>query len=68
MLLVRLIIRDEVKAVGRPISFGMSPGVCVLRDQGAWRLVHEHMSVLFHADGGEMVGPRMNHQELRAVR
>jgi hypothetical protein len=51
LLLVRLIIRVEKKAVSRPISFRMRAAVCLLRDRGAWRLFHENTSVLFHADG-----------------
>src|SRR5258708_1348807 len=57
LLLVRLIIRVEVKAVGRPIRFRMDRIVCLLRDQGAWRMFHEPMSGLFHTDGRGMAIP-----------
>jgi ketosteroid isomerase-like protein len=39
------------KAAGRPISFWMRATVCLLRDKGAWRIVHEHTSVPFYMDG-----------------
>jgi ketosteroid isomerase-like protein len=39
------------KAAGRPISFWMRATVCLLRDGGAWRIVHEHTSVPFYMDG-----------------
>ena len=57
LLLVRLIIRVEVKAVGQPISFRMRAAACLLRDRGAWRLFHEDTSVLFHTDGRGMAMP-----------
>jgi ketosteroid isomerase-like protein len=39
------------KAAGRPISFWMRATVCLLRTEGAWRIVHEHTSVPFYMDG-----------------
>jgi len=39
------------KAAGRPISFWMRATVCLHRDAGAWRIVHEHESVPFYMDG-----------------
>jgi ketosteroid isomerase-like protein len=39
------------KAAGRPISFWMRATVCLHRDGGAWRIVHEHTSVPFYMDG-----------------
>jgi ketosteroid isomerase-like protein len=36
---------------GRPISFWMRATVCLCRDRGAWRIVHEHTSVPFYMDG-----------------
>jgi len=39
------------KAAGRPISFWMRATVCLYRDTGAWRIVHEHTSVPFYMDG-----------------
>ena len=39
------------KAAGRPISFWMRATVCLLRDGGVWRIVHEHESVPFYMDG-----------------
>lgn len=39
------------KAAGRPISFWMRATVCLNRDGGAWRIVHEHTSVPFYMDG-----------------
>ena len=39
------------KAAGRPISFWMRATVCLVRDRGAWRIVHEHESVPFYMDG-----------------
>jgi ketosteroid isomerase-like protein len=39
------------KAAGRPVSFWMRATVCLLRDGGAWRIVHEHTSVPFYMDG-----------------
>jgi ketosteroid isomerase-like protein len=39
------------KAAGRPISFWMRATVCLRRDGGAWRIVHEHTSVPFYMDG-----------------
>ncbi len=39
------------KAAGRPISFWMRSTVCLRRDGGAWRIVHEHTSVPFYMDG-----------------
>ncbi len=39
------------KAAGRPISFWMRATLCLHRDGGSWRIVHEHTSVPFHMDG-----------------
>jgi ketosteroid isomerase-like protein len=39
------------KAAGRPISFWMRATVCLSRDNGPWRIVHEHTSVPFYMDG-----------------
>jgi len=39
------------KAVGRPISFWMRATVCLRRDAGPWRIIHEHTSVPFYMDG-----------------
>ena len=39
------------KAAGQPISFWMRATVCLHRDAGAWRIVHEHTSVPFYMDG-----------------
>jgi ketosteroid isomerase-like protein len=39
------------KAAGRPIRFWMRATVCLHRDGGRWRIVHEHMSVPFYMDG-----------------
>jgi PhnB protein len=39
------------KAAGRPISFWMRATVCLHRDEDAWRIVHEHISVPFYMDG-----------------
>ena len=39
------------KAAGRPVSFWMRATVCLHRDAGAWRIVHEHESVPFYMDG-----------------
>jgi ketosteroid isomerase-like protein len=39
------------KAAGRPISFWMRATVCLNRDGGAWRIVHEHTSVPVYMDG-----------------
>jgi ketosteroid isomerase-like protein len=39
------------KAAGRPVSFWMRATVCLHRDAGAWRIVHEHTSVPFYMDG-----------------
>jgi|ERR1051326_58875 PhnB protein len=39
------------KAAGRPISFWMRATVCLQREGGAWRIVHEHESVPFYMDG-----------------
>jgi ketosteroid isomerase-like protein len=38
-------------AAGRPISFWMRATVCLHRDGGVWRIVHEHTSVPFYMDG-----------------
>lgn len=39
------------KAAGRPISFWMRVTVCLQREGGRWRIVHEHESVPFYMDG-----------------
>jgi ketosteroid isomerase-like protein len=39
------------KAAGRSINFWMRATVCLHRDGGAWRIVHEHTSVPFYMDG-----------------
>jgi hypothetical protein len=39
------------KSAGRPVSFWMRATVCLHRDGGAWRIVHEHESVPFYMDG-----------------
>ena len=39
------------KAAGRPIRFWMRATVCLHRDEDAWRIVHEHISVPFYMDG-----------------
>jgi ketosteroid isomerase-like protein len=39
------------KAAGRTISFWMRATVCLDRDGGAGRIVHEHTSVPFYMDG-----------------
>jgi ketosteroid isomerase-like protein len=39
------------KAAGRRISFWMRATVCMHRDAGTWRIVHEHESVPFYMDG-----------------
>src|SRR5260370_11284838 len=39
------------KAAGRQVSFWMRATVCLLRDGGDWRIVHEHTSVPFYMDG-----------------
>ena len=39
------------KAAGRSISFWMRATVCLHREEGAWRIVHEHTSVPFYMDG-----------------
>jgi ketosteroid isomerase-like protein len=39
------------KSADRPISFWMRATVCLRRDAGAWRSVHEHESVPFYMDG-----------------
>jgi len=38
-------------AAGRAIDFWMRSTVCLHRDGGAWRIVHEHTSVPFYMDG-----------------
>ena len=40
------------KAAGRRIDFWMRATVCLLRESGSWRIVHEHTSVPFYMDGG----------------
>jgi ketosteroid isomerase-like protein len=39
------------KAAGRHISFWMRATVCLQREAGAWKIVHEHTSVPFYMDG-----------------
>jgi ketosteroid isomerase-like protein len=39
------------KSAGRVIGFWMRANVCMHRDGGAWRIVHEHTSVPFYMDG-----------------
>jgi ketosteroid isomerase-like protein len=39
------------KAAARPISFWMRATVCLHREVGGWRIVHEHTSVPFYMDG-----------------
>src|SRR5258708_16364187 len=59
--------QNRGKAVGRPISFPTGTTVCLLRDQGAWRLFHEPMSVLFHTDGRGMVIPEKEAPGTRGI-
>jgi len=47
------------KAAGRPISFWMRATVCLHRDAGAWRIVHEHTSVPFYMDHGRQLAARL---------
>ena len=39
------------KAAGRQISFWMRATMCLHREAGVWRIVHEHESVPFYMDG-----------------
>lgn len=39
------------KAAGPRISFWMRATVCLRREGGSWRIVHEHESVPFYMDG-----------------
>jgi len=39
------------KAPGGAISFWMRATVCLRREGGRWRIVHEHTSVPFYMDG-----------------
>jgi ketosteroid isomerase-like protein len=39
------------KGTGRAIGFWMRATVCLRRESGAWRIVHEHESVPFYMDG-----------------
>ncbi len=39
------------KAAGRRVSFWMRATVCLRRDAGSWKIVHEHDSVPFYMDG-----------------
>ena len=39
------------KGVNKPISLWMRTTVCLHRDGGEWRIVHEHTSVPFYMDG-----------------
>jgi ketosteroid isomerase-like protein len=39
------------KAAGRHISFWMRATVCLERNAGGWKIVHEHTSVPFYMDG-----------------
>jgi ketosteroid isomerase-like protein len=41
------------KSAGRHIIFWMRSTVCLRRDEGAWQIVHEHVSVPFYMDGSE---------------
>jgi ketosteroid isomerase-like protein len=46
------------KAAGKPISFWMRATVCMHRDGGAWRIVHEHTSVPFYRLRKQMFSDR----------
>ena len=39
------------KAAGQRISFWMRATLCLHREGGAWKIVHEHSSVPFYMDG-----------------
>jgi ketosteroid isomerase-like protein len=39
------------KAAGRAVSFWMRATMCLRRDGGVWRIVHDHTSVPFYMDG-----------------
>jgi ketosteroid isomerase-like protein len=39
------------QAAGRPIGFWMRATMCLRRDGGGWRIVHDHTSVPFYMDG-----------------
>jgi ketosteroid isomerase-like protein len=39
------------KAAGQRISFWMRATLCLLREGGTWKIVHEHTSVPFYMDG-----------------
>lgn len=39
------------KMAGKQVSFWMRATVCLRRDAGTWRIVHEHESVPFYMDG-----------------
>jgi ketosteroid isomerase-like protein len=39
------------KAAGRQISFWMRATLCLHRERGDWKIVHEHTSVPFYMDG-----------------
>jgi ketosteroid isomerase-like protein len=41
------------KSAGRHMSFWMRSTVCLRRDGGTWRIVHDHVSVPFYMDGSE---------------
>lgn len=39
------------KGEDQPIGLWMRATLCLFRDEGVWRIVHEHTSVPFHMDG-----------------
>jgi ketosteroid isomerase-like protein len=39
------------KMAGRQISFWMRETLCLQRESGSWKIVHEHTSVPFYMDG-----------------
>jgi ketosteroid isomerase-like protein len=41
------------KSAGRHMSFWMRSTVCLRRDEDAWQIVHDHVSVPFYMDGSE---------------
>jgi ketosteroid isomerase-like protein len=44
-------LSGDPKAAGRNVSFWMRATVCLRKDEGSWRIVHEHTSVPFYMDG-----------------
>jgi ketosteroid isomerase-like protein len=44
-------VSGNPKAAGRPISFWMRVTLCLHRDGGSWRIVHEHTPVPFYMHG-----------------